>query len=474
MPGGKRGASCRSVARTLLAHLQRVGVRQLIDAEQRHRLAVQAARARVVGGGQFDAGDVAQADDGAVRRRSCSDHVLEFLHAAQAPMHGDRVGHLLAGRRRLGADDAGRRDHVLLVDGAADVRGRDAQARHLARVEPDAHAVVARAELQHLADPLHARQRVVHLQRREVAEEQVVVARVSDASMATKISGCGWRLVMDTPWRSTSRRQLPLRNGDLILHIDGGDVLRGADFECDVEGVGPVVGAARVHVNHVGDAVHLRLDRRRHRLLDGRGVRAREGRRDHHRGRRDLREPRHRQQQEGDGARERDDDREHRREYRPVDEEIAHEPCAGSAAGFAASARAGWVRTGVAGLEFLRAVDDHDIAGREALLDHPVAACCWPIGRRAARPCRRCRRSRRSSCPAGPAPRAAAAAARSDPRASRPHPRILPACRNCFGFGTVRRSASVSVRRSTAASTKFIFGAPAYSLPSASRSRNWR
>ncbi len=183
----------------------------------------------------------------------------------------------MSGRGRFSAHDARRRHDVLLADDIRDVAGGDAQARHLARVEPDSHAVIASAELLHLADALHARQRVENLQGREVAQEQIIVAGISrldgDENQRLRLTlGDGNALPQHV------RRQLPLRDGDLILHIDCGDVLGGADLESDVERIRPVIGTARVHVNHVRHAVHLHLDRRCHRLLDGRGIRAGKGR----------------------------------------------------------------------------------------------------------------------------------------------------------------------------------------------------
>ena len=59
---------------------------------------------------------------------------------------------------------------------------------------------------------------------------------------------------------SNIRRQLPLRNCDLILDVDCGDVLRRADLEGDSQVVGAVVRALRVHVEHVRNAVDLRFD----------------------------------------------------------------------------------------------------------------------------------------------------------------------------------------------------------------------
>ena len=69
---------------------------------------------------------------------------------------------LAHGRRRL-AEPAGRDLLVLLADGAGHVAGSHAAGGQLLRVEPDAHAVVARAEELHVADARDAGQRVLEL-----------------------------------------------------------------------------------------------------------------------------------------------------------------------------------------------------------------------------------------------------------------------------------------------------------------------
>ena len=158
-----------------------------------------------------------------------------------------------------------------------------------AGIEPDAHAVVARAEYHHLADSVHSRQRVVHVQRGEVGQEQVVVARIvrTDRHRQQDL-----RLTLGhrDPLLQHLLRQLALGDGDLVLHVHRGDVLVGADLEGHGQRVAAVVGALGVHVNHVRHAVDLLLDRRSDGLLDGGGVGARESGRDDDGRRRDLRE----------------------------------------------------------------------------------------------------------------------------------------------------------------------------------------
>ena len=83
------------------------------------------------------------------------------------------------------------------------VGGGHAQPRHLVRVEPDAHAVVARAEDAHQADAGNARERVLHIQQRVVAEEDGVVAALGRGER-DHLEKIGGRLRTVMPWRITS------------------------------------------------------------------------------------------------------------------------------------------------------------------------------------------------------------------------------------------------------------------------------
>ena len=57
------------------------------------------------------------------------------------------------------------------------VAGRQVPRRQLVRVEPDAHAVVLLAEDEHVADAVHAGQRVLELDGGVIAQVELVVVR---------------------------------------------------------------------------------------------------------------------------------------------------------------------------------------------------------------------------------------------------------------------------------------------------------
>ena len=108
------------------------------------------------------------------------DQVGELLNIGQPAHRAHRVlKHLAAVHGRL-AELPGRDLGVLLLDGHDHVGRRQAAHRHLGRVEPQPHAIVALAEVGDVADAGQARQLVADLDRRVVAQVEagaVVVRR---------------------------------------------------------------------------------------------------------------------------------------------------------------------------------------------------------------------------------------------------------------------------------------------------------
>ncbi len=175
MPGGKCGAWASITCLICLATSSALasGCRKIpISAAGMSSFG---AADRVVGGGELDAGDVLEAHHLAVAGFA-DDDVLEFGGAGQTALDEHRVLHLLPLGNGRQAEAAGGRDDVLLADDAGDVGCGDAEPRHALRVEPDAHAVVARAEDANLPDAGHPAQRVVQVEQRVVAQEYGVVA----------------------------------------------------------------------------------------------------------------------------------------------------------------------------------------------------------------------------------------------------------------------------------------------------------
>ena len=141
MPAGKLFLASVEIGANAVGGIDGVGAGGEIDDDERGGLAVQAAESFVVLGPEFDAADVADAEEGAVGL-GAHDDVAELLRVdeAAAGVHGIlEIGS--AGRRRL-ADGSGGILAVLRLDGVVDVGGGDAELGHLVGVDPDAHAVV--------------------------------------------------------------------------------------------------------------------------------------------------------------------------------------------------------------------------------------------------------------------------------------------------------------------------------------------
>ena len=100
------------------------------------------------------------------------DDVGKVFGLVQSPQPVDGQGLLLAVKHRRRADLARRALHVLLAQGLRHVVGGHVQGVHAVRTQPDAHAVVARAEHLYLPDARQPRQRFPHLGAGIVADEQ--------------------------------------------------------------------------------------------------------------------------------------------------------------------------------------------------------------------------------------------------------------------------------------------------------------
>ena len=105
--------------------------------------------------------------------------VAELVDLDQPALGVDRELERLARRRRFLADLAGGHLQVLLADGVDDVLGAEPEGGHLVRIEPDAHAVVAAADVGDVGDAGQAAQLVLDLDGGVVAQIDVVVHRLA-------------------------------------------------------------------------------------------------------------------------------------------------------------------------------------------------------------------------------------------------------------------------------------------------------
>jgi hypothetical protein len=298
---------------------QRVRSGRLEDSHGHGVVVVQQRAQRVPARGQLDAGHVAQPYDLSVGA-GLDDDVTELLRVRQPPVRVHGQGVVDAIRRGRAAHYAGGDLRVLFADGGDHVPRRQPARRHLLRVQPDAHGVVAGAEDLDLARARDARQRVLHLQHGVVAQVDHVVTvvrrhQVHDHGDVRRALHGGHALL---PHLVGQARQ---RLADAVLHLHLRQVHVGTHPEGDGQREDAVRRGLRRHVQHVLDAVDLLLQRRGHGLGQdarvGAGIR---GPHDHRR-RHHLRVLADGEGEHRDAARHHDDDGEHRREGGPVDEE---------------------------------------------------------------------------------------------------------------------------------------------------------
>ena len=169
--------------------------------------------------------------------------------------------------------------HVLRLDGVATSLGVDAVVGELARVEPDPHRVVERAEQRRVADAVDPLQHVDDVDRGIVGQIQRVVGAVRRIECQNLEQGRG-DLLDRQALPADLVRQLRLGQVGPVLDVDRVDVGVGAELEGDRQRVAAVRAGGRLHVEHAVDAVDLLLDRLGHRLLDdvgtGAGIEARD------------------------------------------------------------------------------------------------------------------------------------------------------------------------------------------------------
>ena len=270
-------------------HDEAVRARLLVDGDERRRLIVEPAVDDVLLQADARARDVADAHDRAAVLARAQDDLLVLLRVGERALRHHREAQLDRRGGRLLADLPGAEERVLGGDRVLDVAGRDLERGHAVRVHPDPHRLVRDAHDLRLAGALHALQRVEHVDVRVVRDVLGAVAGVlrEDGDQHHDRR----RLLLDVHAQlHHRRRQLRHREVDPVLHLHLRDVRVGVEREVDGQRHLPVRRARRRHVEHVVDAVDLRLDRRGHRFGDGPRVGAGVGRLHRHLHRRDVRD----------------------------------------------------------------------------------------------------------------------------------------------------------------------------------------
>ena len=165
----------------------------------------------------------------------------------------------------------------MVREGRGNVADRDAEARERVRSHPETHCVLAGAEDGYLADTRHAAHRIVDVDVCVIGEKRRVISSLGRIKGEQRQRARGRFANRDTLVADVKRE---LRFGLKVTHLreDLVGVCVCADVEIDPQPHESATGVDGGHVEHVVDALHLLLDRRCHRLLDGFGIGADVGR----------------------------------------------------------------------------------------------------------------------------------------------------------------------------------------------------
>jgi len=210
--------------------------------------------------------------------------------------------------------------HVLLADRIGDVACGKRMLGRLLRIDPHAHRIVARAEDLHLPDAFDAREAVLDVQRRIVAQigDVIAVRRRNEIDHHDEV---GRALDGGDAERAHFRRQAGLGLRHAVLH----ELLRLVRIRAELEGDGQRQDAVgrrlAVHVEHVLHAVDLLFQRRGDGFGNDDGVCAGIDGAHHDGWRNDLRIFGNRQGSHADQACHHDEDRQHPGKDRAIHEE---------------------------------------------------------------------------------------------------------------------------------------------------------
>ena len=260
---------------------------------------VETAGNAIVLGSQLDAGDIADADDAAVRSFANHD-VAEFFGRHEAALGQNRVGEFLALGCRLASGFACGVHGILRLHRAYDVRDGDAQLCQLVGFYPKPHRVLAGAEYLRVANAWRTQDGIHDIDVRVVRQKLGIVGSVRRVKgNPHEGSGDGFAnrdsVVGDVDGK--------LRSGLGFTRLGENEVGVRIGLYIEVHnqaGGGIARGIQRIHVVHVVHAIHLLLDGCGNRLFQGLRVRPDIGGQDLNLRRSDVGKLRHRQAQDGE------------------------------------------------------------------------------------------------------------------------------------------------------------------------------
>ena len=319
-PSGKDLASARDAVLDLLEGRDRVGAGRLVDRHHGRRAAVQPGLAVEIGRAEFDPGDVAEAQHGAVRVRAQDDVRGTAPGEVSRPwvwMLSWSCCSLEIGRAPIRPTGACTFCAWIASITSLVVRLRPGE---LVGPDPGPHRVILRPPQGRVADAGRALDAVEQIDRDVVRDEERVLDALGRVDRQHAEQRGGLLLDRDALLANVLGQ---LGQGDLdpVVDVDGVDVRIGAEFERPGERVAAVVAADALHVDHLVDAHDLRLDglgdRGFHHLGRGAGI----GRRHRDLRRHDVGVLRDRDGEQRQRTGDRRDDRDDDRQARSVDED---------------------------------------------------------------------------------------------------------------------------------------------------------
>ena len=249
------------------------------------------------------------------------DDLLELVDRRQTALGRDRNRDVDPPDRSL-AEHAGRRFAVLVLEHRLQVLDRQPQVGQLVGLHPDAHGVVAAADVRHAAHAGHTAQQVEDVEGRIVRQVDLVEFRIRGEQRDGHQPAGGLLLDRDAVLHHLSG-QARLGLFQPVLNIDSSQIGVGRDVEGHRGGETARIGARRLHVDHARSTVQLLLDRGGYGLRDGLRIGSRVGGGDPYHGRNDLRILVDGQQRQAYRTDDDDDDGQHRREDGMVEKKVA-------------------------------------------------------------------------------------------------------------------------------------------------------
>ena len=271
---------------------------------------------------QFDAGDIAQRDRGAVGIGAQHD-IAELLHRLQLAIHCQRNGYTLAIDGWRGADRAGGDLGVLFGDRLGDVRHRQLVGDQLGRIDPHAHRAFG-GELLNTADAVDPLQFLG-----DVADG--IIAKIFSVEFSAggfdvdQLHEAGRRGFHEQAGLTHGLRQARLNRFEAVLDVHLRHVRVGSRFECrgNLGRTGSVRRALKIEqVLHAGQ---FALDQADHAVVQRFRCGARIVCINADAGRRNSGKPFGGQSRNRDQACENDDDRQNPGKYGPIDEKTGHQ-----------------------------------------------------------------------------------------------------------------------------------------------------